>query len=227
MRAAEKLSRATIWDSPRQAQPTRFRIQADRRQTGEPATAAIGKIAPFTPDGSMSLGYEIPGDRQLPHFIRGGGRRLRSPDNGRYINDVPEALSRLMTMMLDGERIATKAVEAANGFERSEQFTRRIEAGTRGVWLGFIDSESRPMNPNSITISGGFGWITSKSAVLSKPTRVRCRKAIAGSYAVCPTRKSPGGTVCGACFRNCFGGCSGEPRLSAKSIVSCNWRSAR
>ena len=148
VRAAEKLARAAIWDSPRQAQPTRFRIQADRRQAGEPQAAAIGEVAPFTPDGSMSLSYEFQATGNYRISFGAVDRRLRSPDNGRYLNNVPAPPPRIMTMTLDGERIATKAVEAANGFDRSERITRRIAAGTHAIRLGFIDADAQPMNPN-------------------------------------------------------------------------------
>ncbi len=148
VRAAGKLARAAIWDRPRQAPPTRFRLQADRRQAGEPATAAIGEVAPFTPDGSMSLGYAFPATGAYRISFGAVDRRLRSPENGRYLNDVPAPPPRIMTMTLDGERIATKAVEAANGFDRSEQVARRIAAGTHSIWLGFVDSNAEPMNPN-------------------------------------------------------------------------------
>ena len=104
VRAAEKLARAAIWDGPRQAQPTRFRIQADRRQAGEPQAAAIGEVAPFTPDGSMSLSYEFRATGNYRISFGAVDRRLRSPDNGRYLNNVPAPPPRIMTMTLDGER---------------------------------------------------------------------------------------------------------------------------
>ncbi len=167
VQAAGRLARAAIWDKPRLAPPTRFRIQADRRQAGEPPAAAIGEVAPFTADGSISLNHEFPATGNYRISFGAVDRRLRSPDNGRYLNDVPAPPPRIMTMTLDGERIATKAVEAADGFNRSEQVTRRIAAGTRGVRVGFIDAQAQPMNPNleyeqrrlwvdSLEISGPF-----------------------------------------------------------------------
>ena len=55
--AAGKLARAAIWERPRLAEPTRFRIQASRDATNPDA---IGSMSPFTLDGSIELSFDFP-----------------------------------------------------------------------------------------------------------------------------------------------------------------------
>lgn len=146
LNAAGKLARAAIWDRPHMAEPTRFRIQAIR-DPGNPA--AIGTVSPFTADGSIRLRHEFPAAGFYEFAFGAIDRRLRSEDNSRYLEGVPPPPPRLMTMTVDGGRMATKAVEAVNYFDRSERVTHRIEPGKREIWLGFIDYEGLPINPNT------------------------------------------------------------------------------
>ncbi len=144
--AAGKLARAAVWDRPRSAAPTRLRIQAVRDADNP---AAIGRVSPFTADGSISLRHKFPAAGIYEFAFGATDRRLRSEDNSRYLTDTPAPPPRLMTMTVGGDRMATKAVEAVNYFDRSERVTHRIEPGERDIWLGFIDYEGRPFNPNA------------------------------------------------------------------------------
>ena len=143
--AAGKLARAAIWERPRWAEPTRFRIQASRDAT---STAAIGRVSAYTEDGSIRLSHNFPA-AGLYRFAFGAiDRRQQSDDNSRYLLDT-EPPPRLMTMLLKGKRIATKAVEAAPYFDRTERVAHRVEPGQKELWLGFIDFTGRPMDPNA------------------------------------------------------------------------------
>lgn len=144
--AAGKLARAAVWDKPRSAEPTRFRIQAARDASNP---AAIGRISPFTADGSIHLSFEFPASGFYEFAFGAIDRRQRSEENGRYLPDMEPPPPRLMTMRLDGLRMATKAVEAAQYFDRSERVTHRIEPRTVDIWVGFIGQAGDPMNPNS------------------------------------------------------------------------------
>lgn len=144
--AAGKLARAAVWDRPRSAEPTRFRIQAARDASN---SAAIGQISPFTADGSIHLSFEFPASGFYEFAFGAIDRRQRSEENGRYLPDMEPPPPRLMTMRLDSLRMATKAVEAAQYFDRSERVTHRIEPGTTDIWVGFIDQAGDPMDPNT------------------------------------------------------------------------------
>ena len=144
--AAGKLARATVWDKPRAAEPTRFRIQASRDESN---SAAIGRISPFAADGSIRLSFEFPASGFYEFAFGAIDRRQRSEEDGRYLPDMEPPPPRLMTMRLDGSRMATKAVEAAQYFDRSERVTHRIEPGSMDIWVGFIDQAGDPMDPNT------------------------------------------------------------------------------
>ena len=144
--AAGRLARAAVWDGPRLAEPTRFRIQA-ARDAGN--AAAIGRVAPFAADGSMRLSHLFPAAGFYEFAFGATDRRQRSEDNGRYLPEMEPPPPRLMTLAIDGRRMATKAVEAAQYFDRSERVTHRIEPGRKDLWLGFVDFDGRPMNPNA------------------------------------------------------------------------------
>ena len=144
--AAGRLARAAIWERPRLAEPTRFKIQASRDAENP---AAIGRVAPFTKDGSIRLERDFPAAGLYRFAFGATDRRLRSEDNGRYLEGVEPPPPRLMTLLIDGRRMATKAVEAAQYFDRSERVTHRIEPGATTLWLGFIDFAGQPMNPNA------------------------------------------------------------------------------
>ena len=144
--AAGRLARAAIWERPRLAEPTRFKIQASRDAENP---AAIGRVAPFTKDGSIRLERDFPAAGLYRFAFGATDRRLRSEDNGRYLEGVEPPPPRLMTLLIDGRRMATKAVEAAQYFDRSERVTHRIEPGATALWLGFIDFAGQPMNPNA------------------------------------------------------------------------------
>ena len=147
--AAGKLARAAIWERPRAAEPTRFRIQAVRDADNP---AAIGRVAPYAADGAIRLRHEFPATGFYRFALGAVDRRQRSEDNGRYLEGIEPPPPLLMTMTIDGDRMATKAVEAGQYFDRSERVTHRITAGKRDIWLGFIDFEGKPMDPNA-----GFG----------------------------------------------------------------------
>ena len=144
--AAGKLARAAVWDKPRSAEPTRFRIQAARDASN---SDAIGRISPFTADGSIQLSFELPAAGFYEFAFGAIDRRQRSEEDGRYLPDMQPPPPRLMTMRLDGLRMATKAVEAAQYFDRSERVTHRIEPGTVDIWVGFIDQSGDPIDPNA------------------------------------------------------------------------------
>ena len=144
--AAGKLARAAVWDEPRSAEPTRFRIQAARDASN---SDAIGRISPFTADGSIQLSFELPAAGFYEFAFGAIDRRQRSEEDGRYLPDMQPPPPRLMTMRLDGLRMATKAVEAAQYFDRSERVTHRIEPGTVDIWVGFIDQSGDPLDPNT------------------------------------------------------------------------------
>ncbi len=146
LNAAGKLARTAIWERPRIATPTRYRIQAVR-DAGNPA--AIGEVSPFTADGSMQLRHSFPAAGFYEFAFGATDRRLRSEEDGRYLADTPPPPPRLMTMTIDSSRMATKAVEAVNYFKRSERVTHRIQPGKREIWLGFIDYDGKPVNPNA------------------------------------------------------------------------------
>ena len=99
-------------------------------------------------DGSIQLSYEFPADGQYRMSFGATDRRRRTLNDSRYLsaNELPPP--RIMTMKLDGTRIGTKAIEATQDFDRSEKVSRQIEAGVKQVWLGFIDINGKPMNPN-------------------------------------------------------------------------------
>ena len=143
--AADQLARAAVWDRPRFAHPTRFRTQAVRDASN---SAAIGRVSPFTEDGSIRLTYAFPAKGFYEFAFGATDRRQRSEDDGRYLPDT-EPPPRLMTMLVDGRRLATKAVEAAQYFDRSERVTHLMEPGESEVWLGFVDLDGRAMNPNT------------------------------------------------------------------------------
>ncbi len=143
--AAGKLARTAIWERPRHAEPTRFRIQAVRDESN---AAAIGRVSPFTADGSMRLSFKFPADGTYSLAFGAVDRRKRSEDNGRYL-DGPDPPPRLMTLLLEGRRMATKAVEAAQYFDRSERVRHQIQHGERDLWLGFVDMDGMPMDPNA------------------------------------------------------------------------------
>ena len=146
LEAAGKLARAAVWDRPRMVAATRFRIQAVRDAEN---SAAIGRVSPFTADGSIRVAYEFPA-RGFYEFAFGAvDRRQRSEDNSRYLPDMEPPPPRLMTMGIDGRRMATKAVEASQYFNRNERVTHLVDPGRKEIWLGFIDFEGRPMDPNS------------------------------------------------------------------------------
>ena len=143
--AAGKLARAAIWSRPREAEATRLRIQAVRDPDNP---AAIGRVSPYVADGSISLQHEFPA-RGFYEFRFGAvDRRQRSEDDGRYLADMDPPPPRLMSMAIDGRRMATKAVEAAQYFDRTERVRHQIGPGRRELWLGFVDFEGKPMNPN-------------------------------------------------------------------------------
>ena len=144
--AAGRLARAAIWERPRPAEPTRFKVQASRDAEN---SAAIGRVAPFTEDGSIRLERDFPAAGLYRFAFGATDRRLRSEDNGRYLEGVEPPPPRLMTLLIDGRRMATKAVEAAQYFDRSERVTHRIGPGATTLWLGFIDFAGQPMNPNA------------------------------------------------------------------------------
>ncbi len=144
--AAGKLARAAIWNRPRLAEPTRFRIQAVRDPENP---AAIGNVSPFTADGSMRLAHRFPAAGFYRFAFGATDRRQRSEDDGRYLPDMEPPPPRLMTLTVDGRRMATKAVEAAQYFDRSERATHRMGPGETEIWLGFIDFSGAPMNPNA------------------------------------------------------------------------------
>ena len=144
--AAGRLARAAVWDKPRSAEPTRFRIQAARDASN---SAAIGRISPFTADGSIQLSFEFPASGFYEFAFGAVDRRQRSEEDGRYLPDMEPPPPRLMTMRLDDSRMATKAVEAAQYFDRSERVTHQIEPGTVDIWVGFIDQAGDPMDPNT------------------------------------------------------------------------------
>ena len=144
--AADKLARAAVWEEPRLAEPTRFRIQAVRDESN---SAAIGRVSPYTADGSMRLRFEFPAAGFYRFAFSAIDRRQRSEEDGRYLPDMEPPPPRLMTMRLDGKRMATKAVEAAQYFDRSEEVTHRSGPGAKEIWLGFIDHAGNPMNPNT------------------------------------------------------------------------------
>ena len=144
--AAGKLARETIWDRPRFAEPTRFRIQASRDAAN---SAAIGRISPFTADGSIALSFDFPARGTYEFAFGATDRRQRSEDNGRYLPDMEPPPPRLMTLQLADRRMATKAVEAAQYFDRSERVRLSLAPGEKPVWVGFVDFEGQPMNPNA------------------------------------------------------------------------------
>ncbi len=144
--AADQLARTAIWDRPRMAEPTRFRIQAVRDAENP---AAIGRVSPFTADGSIMLTRDFPAEGIYEFAFGATDRRQRSEDNGQYLAGMKAPPPRIMTMVIDGERMATKAVEAGQDFDRSERVRHRVEPGQKEIWLGFIDFDGRPMNPNA------------------------------------------------------------------------------
>ena len=143
--AAGKLARAAIWDRPRHAEPTRFRIQAVRDPENP---AAIGRVSRFTADGSIRLTHEFPAEGVYEFAFGAVDRRQRSEDDGRYLPDMEAPPPRIMTLTIDGNRMATKAVEAAQYFDRSERVRHRIQPGRKEIWLGFINFAGNPMDPN-------------------------------------------------------------------------------
>ena len=143
--AAGRLARATVWDQPRTIEATRFRIQAVRDAANP---AAIGRVSPYTADGSIRLTYDFPAKGFYEFAFGAIDRRQRSEVDGRYLPDI-EPPPRLMTMHIDGRRMATKAVEAAQYFDRNERVTHLLEPGESEIWLGFVDFDGKPMDPNS------------------------------------------------------------------------------
>ena len=143
--AAGKIAREAIWDRPRFAEPTRFRIQASR-DAGN--SAAIGRVSPFTADGSIALPFDFPARGNYEFAFGATDRRQRSEDDGRYLPDMEPPPPRLMTLLLDDRRMATKAVEAAQYFNRSERVRLNVGPGEKPIWVGFIDFKGGPMNPN-------------------------------------------------------------------------------
>ena len=144
--AAGVLARAAVWDKPRLAEPTRFRIEAARDESN---ADAIGRVSAFTANGSIRLSFKFPATGFYEFAFRAIDQRQRSEDNSRYLPDMEPPPPRLMTMRLDGARMATKAVEAAQYFDRSERVTHRIRAGSKEIWVGFIDQAGQPMDPNA------------------------------------------------------------------------------
>ncbi len=144
--AASRLAVEAIWSEPRIAQPSRFRIAAARDPDNP---AAIGRVSRFTEDGSIRLRFDFPATGSYEFAFGAVDRRQRSEDNSRYLPDMEPPPPRLMTMLLDGKRMATKAVEAAQYFDRTERVTHRIAAGPKDIWLGFIDHVGQPMDPNA------------------------------------------------------------------------------
>lgn len=144
--AAGKVARAAIWERPRLAEPTRFRIQASRDAANPDA---IGRVSPFTADGSIQLSFNFPARGRYEFAFGATDRRQRSEDNGRYLPDMEPPPPRLMTMEIEGRRMATKAVEAAQYFSRTERVSHIIAPGEKTIWLGFVDFAGEPMNPNS------------------------------------------------------------------------------
>ena len=144
--AAGALARAAVWDKPRLAEPTRFRIEAARDESN---ADAIGRVSAFTADGSIRLSFKFPATGFYEFAFRAIDQRQRSEDNGRYLPDMEPPPPRLMTMRLDGARMATKAVEAAQYFDRSERVTHHIRTGPKEIWVGFIDQAGQPMDPNA------------------------------------------------------------------------------
>ena len=144
--SAGKLARAAIWDRPHLAEPTRFRIQASRDAAN---TDAIGRVSRFTVDGSIQLSFDFPARGRYEFAFGATDRRQRSEDNARYLPDMEPPPPRLMTLEIDGRRMATKAVEATEYFDRTERVTHTIEPGEKSIWLGFIDFAGQPMNPNT------------------------------------------------------------------------------
>ncbi len=143
--AAGDLARAAIWERARLAAPTRFRIQAVRDPRN---AAAIGRVSPFTDDGSIRLTHAFPAEGVYEFAFGAVDRRQRSEDDGRYLSGMEPPPPRIMTMTVDGKRMATKAVEAGQYFDRSERVRHRIEPGRKEIWLGFIDFAGKPMDPN-------------------------------------------------------------------------------
>ena len=153
--AAGKLAREAIWDRPRSAEPTRFRIQASRDAAN---SAAIGRVSPFTSDGSIALSFDFPARGTYEFAFGATDRRQRSEDDGRYLPDMEPPPPRLMTLLLDDRRMATKAVEAAQYFNRSERVRLSVDPGEKPIWTGFIDFTGGPMNPNE-TFSRRKLWV--------------------------------------------------------------------
>ena len=143
--AAGRLARAAVWDGPRLAEPTRFRVQARRDESN---ADAIGRVAPFTADGSLRVRYRFPAQGFYEFAFGATDRRQRSEDDGRYLPDMEPPPPLLMTMAIDGRRMATKAVEAAQYFDRSERVRHLMQPGESEVWLGFIGFDGQPLNPN-------------------------------------------------------------------------------
>ena len=146
LEAAGKLARLAIWDRPSLAEPTRFRLDAVRDRSN---SAAIGRVSPFTGDGSIRLAYDFPAKGFYEFAFGAIDRRQRSEDDGRYLPDMEPPPPRLMTLLVNGRRMATKAVESAQYFDRRERVTHLIASGTSDIWVGFIDFDGRPMDPNS------------------------------------------------------------------------------
>lgn len=142
--AAGKLARAAVWDQVQQVDPVRVRIAAARDPTN---SAAIGRVSPFTQDGSIRLTHRFPAEGRYEFAFGAVDRRKRSEDDGRYLKDL-EPPPRIMTMTVDGSRLATKAVEAGQYFDRSERVSHSMQPGSKEVWLGFVDLDGRPMDPN-------------------------------------------------------------------------------
>ena len=153
--AAGKLAREAIWDRPRSAEPTRFRIQASRDAAN---SAAIGRVSPFTADGSIALPFDFPARGTYEFAFGATDRRQRSEEDGRYLPDMEPPPPRLMTLLLDDRRMATKAVEAAQYFNRSERVRLSVGPGEKPIWVGFIDFKGGPMNPNE-TFSRRKLWV--------------------------------------------------------------------
>ena len=144
--AAGKLARAAIWERPRLAEPTRFRIQASRDAANPDA---IGRVSPFTADGSIEISFNFPARGRYEFAFGATDRRQRSEEDGRYLTEMEPPPPRLMTMEIEGQRMATKAVEAARYFNRTERVSHIIAPGEKTIWLGFVDFAGEPMNPNS------------------------------------------------------------------------------
>ena len=144
--AAGKLARAAIWERPRLAEPTRFRIQASRDAANPDA---IGRVSPFTADGSIEISFNFPARGRYEFAFGATDRRQRSEVNGQYLTEMEPPPPRLMTMEIEGQRMATKAVEAARYFDRTERVSHMLTPGEKTIWLGFVDFAGEPMNPNS------------------------------------------------------------------------------